>query len=120
MSTFSDVAIAIKTDLYNSLDPKLRGWLLTNFETALKHEEGMLFHAESIKWYQTHDEVAALTRALAEQDQGGESWLIIDACHCHPTDDDGDEGGWIENPWGLRKQVTISIGFDDSDSKRIV
>jgi hypothetical protein len=120
MSTFSDVAIAIKTELYDSLDPKLRGWLLVNFDTTLKHEEGILFHTSGIKWYQaTHEPITALYKAFYDHDPDGESYYIIDACHCFPESDDGDEGGWIENPWGIRKAVQISIEFDDSNSERI-
>ena len=40
-----------------------------------------------------------------------ESFLVLEACHEYPEHRDNDLGEWHENPWGVFREVRVSIDW---------
>lgn len=110
MGIRSDIGIAIKEELFTRLSTESVK-LLDEFETKLRDEEGRLFHLTDVKWYRHEADISEFYKELYELDEGGEDYLIVEACHDYPTNEEGDVGGWIENPWGLVRNVSVSVEF---------
>ena len=117
MGTRSDVGIAMKEYVFQNLSPEakifLEEWGFEERE-VLNSEEygdeaGRLLATESVKWYsRDYDDIIAFIKHLND-DHDDEDWLLIQACPEYPTDDDGDEGGWYDNPFELRKLVSVEL-----------
>ena len=110
MGIRSDVGVAIKEELFAKLSTESVK-LLEEFETKLRDEEGRLFHVSNIKWYRHEDDIRAFYAELYELDEGGEDYLLLEGCHDYPDNEEGSEGGWVDNPWGLIRSVTVSVDF---------
>ena len=110
MGIRSDVAIAIKNETFAALSARSQLFVREWFEEAGKDDEGLLFHCNGIKWYtQNDDDIIRLYEELNELDD--ESYLIIEACGEYPESTDGDLGSWYDNPWGVFKDVRVSIDW---------
>ncbi len=110
MGIRSDVAIAVSKDIKLS-ETALE--LLSDADDTYKHSDGTMYHFEDIKWYDTDEEIKGFLAELKEKDPGGENYLIIEACHEYPDlEGAGSTGGWADNPWGIRLNVSVSIAFN--------
>ena len=110
MGIRSDVAIAIKNETFAALSARSQLMVREDFEEVEKNDEGLLFHCNGIKWYTTSDsDIIRLYEELNELDD--ESYLIIEACGEYPESTDGDLGSWYDNPWGVFKDVRVSIDW---------
>jgi len=109
MSTRSDVGIALKNNVFKALSAETRDFLESVCE-AHKHEEGIFFHGEGLKWYtldggsieKFYDELGAFDDS---------EFLVVEGCHDYPDSDEGSLGEWDDNPWGAYKAVSVSIDF---------
>jgi len=116
MSYISDVAIAIKNDVYDQLTVRTKLFIQEYFteEDHIKEgdDAGRLFHCYDIKWYISSDnEISRLYQELDDIDQCGEEFLIVEACHDCPESDEGSAGDWYDNPWGVYKDISVSISW---------
>ena len=111
MGIRSDVAIAIKNEAFEALSQVSQNMLRKDFVLAEEHDEGMLYHSDSIKWYVNSDpEIAQLYEDLNNLEDE-ESFLILEACHDYPEHRDNDLGEWHENPWNVFREVRVSIDW---------
>jgi len=108
MGTRSDVFVAIKNELWDSLKD-LSIWECAGTQAVSPEgHRGFLF--QDIKWYRDEDdELVELYNRLQASDIDGENHWIVEACHDYPESDDGDSGNWSDNPWRARRQVSVSI-----------
>ena len=112
MGIRSDVAIAIKNEAFEALSEISQNMLRKDFVLAEEHNEGMLFHSESIKWYLNSDpEIAQLYEDLNNLEDEEEGFLLLEACHDYPDHRDNELGEWHDNPWGLYREVRVSIDW---------
>ena len=40
-----------------------------------------------------------------------DDWLLLQACHDYPETNDGDEGGWYNNPFDFTKNVSVELAW---------
>jgi len=132
MGVRSDVAIVMKEAVRGHLTPEIKVFLeewgfyeqarvdesdITKDESVqygriTKDDLGSLFIAEGVKWYHfEYDDIAAFYKYMNEN-HDPEDWLIVQACHDYPESTDGDEGEWHDNPFGLRKCVSVELAWD--------
>jgi hypothetical protein len=107
MSSHSDVALALKHKAIASLSAETLERLDIFANTQLECEEGKLFHILQVKWYKHDGWVAELYSELEALDN--ETFRIVEACHDYPANDEGDLGGWDDNPWDICKDVAVSV-----------
>jgi len=112
MTTFSAVAVALKTDVYNALSAESKKLLNDNFETRESHEDGLLFHGENLKWGTTiNTPISEFYNELKAQDSDS-GFRVVEACYDYPDHTAGDIGDWTDNPWGIHKNVPVFVSFD--------
>ena len=109
MGIRSDVAIALKNNVFEGLSAESKKTLDEWFgQTSSVAEEGVLFYEEGVKWYnELYDDLIALYGDLAKFDE--EDYLIVVGCHDYPESNNGDDGGWYENPWEVYKSWSVSV-----------
>ena len=117
MGILSDVGIALKTDAVAILaDISFRSssvldWLEKNSDERKTADTGELYVFRNWKWYTTDNpEIETLYDALAKLDN--ESFLVVEACFDYPSDD-CDAGSWLDNPWGLRRNIEVSLNINE-------
>ena len=113
MGIRSDVAIALKNNVLEGLSAESKKTLDEWFgQTSSVTKEGVLFYEESIKWYnESYDDLIQLYAELMKFDD--EDYLIVQACHDYPSSDEGDLGGWYENPWEIHRSWSVSVEWDE-------
>jgi hypothetical protein len=111
MSTRSDVGLAIKNEAFDSLPDSVKAFLADTdfFETKLSDDEGRLFHVTCIKWCDFEPPISDLYGALDKLEE--DDFMILEGCHDYPDSDDGCRGVWDDNPWGLTRNVSVSVDF---------
>ena len=107
MPITSQVGIALKAEVVIET-LKLHSWI--NDESDEKHtsKEGALFIFHNIKWYRQDPRVIALYNYFTHIYH---DVLIRESCDEFPENDDGNFGGWIENPWGLHKALKTELCY---------
>ena len=112
MGIRSDVAIALKKNVYDMLSVDSRNFLVEWFKEPFETEkEGYLFFTESVKWYhQSYTDIRAFYNELWN-DFEDEDYLILKACHDYPTSKEGDDGEWHDNPWQIYRDVSVRINI---------
>ena len=108
MGTRSDVALAIKNEAFETLSEETRSFVREWFDLAEVHDEGVLFHAKSVKWYSSYREVANFYNDLVHIPD--DDFVLIEANHDDPHRG-GDAGDWYNNPWGVFKEVRVAIDW---------
>ena len=122
MGVRSDVAIAMKEYVYENLSPKAKKFLeewgfeeRSSYTPAGKKDAddaGRVLVTQDVKWYwHDYDNIIAFIKHLKD-DHDEDDWLLIQACHDYPESNEGDEGGWYENPFNLHKQVSVELSWD--------
>ena len=122
MGVRSDVAIAMKEYVYENLSPKAKKFLEEwGFEERSSHtpsgekdvdDAGRVLVTQDVKWYwHDYDDIIAFIKHLSD-DHDEEDWLIIQACHDYPGDEEGNAGEWYENPFNLHKQTSVELSWD--------
>ncbi len=116
MGIRSDVGIALKDELVTHLQtnhPDTYQWLAQESdEVHIRRGHGKLFVIHDCKWplIGSNPQKDALYEILDNQEC--HNYLIVEACHDYPSDDENDIGGWIDNPWDLRKYVTVNLSYE--------
>lgn len=121
MSSRSKVAIAIRYNVWETLPEDMREWLGESDE-VYQNEAGFLFILDDIKWPivsmiekdDSSDEVENLIRFLKTQPES--DYLVVEACYDYPDSDDGDMGSWNDNPWNVRRVISVDISFDEPEN----
>ena len=122
MGVRSDVGIAMKEYVFQNLSEKAKKFLeewgfeeQTVYKPENKKDEddaGRLLVTQDVKWYwHDYDDIIAFIKHLND-DHDEDDWLLIQACHDYPESNEGDEGGWYENPFNLHKQVSVELSWD--------
>tara|TARA_Y100000592_G_scaffold12287_1_gene17262 strand:+ start:1584 stop:1943 length:360 start_codon:yes stop_codon:yes gene_type:complete len=116
MGIRSDVAFAAKPDVVSNLTPESRETILRYFgEPVETTDEGMLWFVEGTKWYSTlYPELVALYKDLGQNPAFEEAdYLLIEGCYDYPEHgSEGDIGEWYDNPWGVHRNISISLDFE--------
>ncbi len=121
MGIRSDVGIAMKEYVFQNLSEKAKKFLEEwGFEeqTVYKPENekdedqaGRLFMTTDVKWYHhSYEDIQAFMRHLND-DHDDDDWLLLQACHDYPDSNDGDEGGWHDNPFDFTKNVSVELAW---------
>jgi hypothetical protein len=110
MSIRSDVGVAVKKELLAKLNKASRKFLKTASEHC-DHKKGTLFIFRDYNHWGQSD---AKVRSLSDDLDRGEvnNLLVVEACPEYPENDENDWGGWDDNPWNLRKEVSVSLAFE--------
>lgn len=103
MGTRSDVFVVIHKDLW----PKVSHLGFWGDADAMGGTDHRAFLFTDIKWNRYDDESIQELYVLIE-DQPELHW-IVEACHDYPESSDGDSGEWSDNPWGGRRQISVTI-----------
>ena len=118
MGIRSDVAVALKKEVFDNLSAKSRKTLDEWFvQPASVSQDGhVLFYEERIKWYNTSDNglISLYSELFSVFDD--EDYLIVEACHDYPESTEGNVGGWYENPWDIIKNYTVSLEWDEEQA----
>ena len=79
-------------------------------------EEGhVFFYGESLKWYYNlYDDLVELYAELIDVFDD-DDYFIVQACLDYPGSDEGNLGGWYENPWDIYKNWSVSLEWTPSD-----
>ena len=121
MGVRSDVGIAMKEFVYQNLSKKAKKflveWEFDEVEVYRPEREtdqdqaGRLFFTKDVKWY-SHDyeDIIAFMRHLND-DHDEEDWLLLQACHDYPDSNEGDDGGWYDNPFDFTKNVSVELSW---------
>lgn len=107
MGYISEVAVAIKPDVYDSFYDSLpeSSKELINFSKIHKNEYGVLIYWDSIKWY--YESVDHFMKCLKMIDI--DHWFMIEIGE--DEDHNNQIGGWYDNPFDLWIQRTIHITY---------
>jgi hypothetical protein len=109
MSSRSDVVFACREQIKKSIDDCFP-WVRKDSEYVLTDNQGILFHFVDVNWDLIYDEdINALYRWL--DSQNAKDFIIIEACYDYPNSDSGNLGEWTENPWNIRKAISVSIEY---------
>ncbi len=112
MGTRSDVALGMTAEVYKALSDTSRETIKEwcgNY--ADRTEEGLLFIADSVKWYaDSFPDLIALYEDLKEQDF--EQFHVIVSTPEYPTSTDLDIGDWYDNPWGIYKYTSCELRWE--------
>jgi len=117
MSIFSDVAVALRKDALEALPKNILEWLeatkaqedLADCSNRDDNDRGRIFILRDMKWDRGHEDVNALYVALEALDE--ESYLVLEACHEYPETDSMDKGGWVDNPFRLKKYLKAELAW---------
>ena len=121
MGIRSDVGIAMKEYVFQNLSQKAKDFLEEwgfEVQTAYKPENekdedqaGRLLMTTDVKWYHhSYEDIQAFMRHLND-DHDDDDWLLLQACHDYPDTNDGDEGGWHDNPFDFTKNVSVELSW---------
>ena len=112
MGVRSDVFICVKNLAHDEMDEPLKRMLKEGYGAEVYlNPEGAAYVIEDVKWYfDSYEELIRLYAYLKTLDAG--DYAVIVACHDYPESTDGDQGGWLDNPWGARRVSRVSIEFD--------
>ena len=121
MGVRSDVGIAMKEYVFQNLSEKAKKFLeewgfeeQTVYQPETEKDEddaGRLFMTTDVKWYHhSYDDIIAFMRHLND-DHDDDDWLVLQACHDYPDSNDGDEGGWHDNPFDFTKSVSVELSW---------
>ena len=114
MGIRSDVAVALKKNVWDNLTAESKSTLDDWFvKPENVTEEGhVLFYVERVKWYRSYDDLVQLYAELTDVFDD-EDYLIVQACHDYPESDEGNLGGWYENPWEIYKNWEVSLEWSE-------
>ena len=118
MGIRSDVAVALKKEVFDNLSAKssktLDEWFVQ--PASVSQDGHVLFYEEHIKWYNTSDNglINLYSELVSVFDD--EDYLIVEACHDYPESTEGNVGGWYENPWDIIKNYTVSLEWDEEQA----
>ena len=115
MSIISDIAIAVKTIHVEKFMQvcKDNGYDMEHDANMFKrHARGVLCILNEIETYSIN--IANILEYLKENIPI-KDFLIIEACSTYPGSEDEDAGKWNNNPWKIRKVISVSIGFNGSN-----
>lgn len=121
MGVRSDVGIAMKEYVYENLSVKAKEFLKEwGFEESARRkpeevndedDAGRLLTTSDVKWYShDYDDIIAFMKHLNEH-HDEDDWLLLQACHDYPEANDGDEGGWYNNPFDFVKNVSVELAW---------
>tara|TARA_Y100000389_G_C17326520_1_gene445872 strand:+ start:164 stop:532 length:369 start_codon:yes stop_codon:yes gene_type:complete len=121
MGVRSDVGIAMKEYVYENLSVKAKEFLEEwGFEESARRkpeevndedDAGRLLTTSDVKWYShDYDDIIAFMKHLNEH-HDEDDWLLLQACHDYPEANDGDEGGWYNNPFDFVKNVSVELAW---------
>ena len=121
MGVRSDVGIAMKEYVYQNLSVKAKEFLeewgfeesarRTSEEVNDEDDAGRLLTTSDVKWYHfDYDDIQAFMKHLNEH-HDEDDWLLLQACHDYPESNDGDEGGWYNNPFDFTKNVSVELAW---------
>lgn len=109
MGTISDVGVAIKEERWEAAPKDVKAFFLKGCDKTVKMKGvGRLFIFESVKWYTDEDPIAKVLKFLRKDHEG---YRVVEACSEHPSEDNY-EGGWDENPWDLRNNITVTLRYE--------
>jgi hypothetical protein len=109
MGTRSDVGVALHSSIVEEVKAK-HFWLFSDADKIIKNDGHVLIIFEDYKWYDTDDDIVALNKTLKEF--GRDKYVYAIAC---PESPNADEvyGDWIDNPWNLGLNLTISLSYEE-------
>lgn len=109
MGTVSDVGVAIRDERWAEAPKEVKAFFLKGSDKKVRMKEvGRLFIFEGIKW-ETDDGVIAKVLKFLRKDP--DSYYVVEACSDSPSADYA-EGGWDDNPWELRCNITIALRYE--------
>jgi hypothetical protein len=107
MGVRSDVGLAVKAELLEELREK-HPWVFEEAGEEISHNEGRLLVFYQVKWYDfVPGQVSDLCDWLKSKDAS--TYLLVEACYEEP--DLPHSGEWEDNPWELRKVLTVELGI---------
>ena len=115
MGIRSDVAVALKKNVFDGLSAESKTALDDWFQKPVSETQDghVLFYEEHIKWYSdTYKELRDFYSELLDNFDD-EDYLIVQACHDYPESDEGNLGGWYENPWEIYKNWSVSLEWEE-------
>ena len=121
MGVRSDVGITMKEYVYQNLSVKAKEFLKEwGFEESARRkpeevndedDAGRLLTTSDVKWYHfDYEDIQAFMKHLNEH-HDEDDWLLLQACHDYPETNDGDEGGWYNNPFDFVKNVSVELAW---------
>lgn len=115
MSILSDVGVALKHKVFESLSPESMNFLSTADEKHVDRQKGMLFVFYNVKWNDHIPDVSSFLEDLSsygdEFAYSEEDFLIVEACHDFPSHENT-EGEWEDNPWNLCLNLSVSLSYE--------
>lgn len=114
MSTTSTIAICMKNAVFEKLPLALLD-IFVDAGGTFTRADGVMVLLKDVEWDTSDDWVASVYSFLQGQRNG--DWLLLEACHDYPTDEDNDAGAWRDNPWSCRKVVSVNIEHDGEEDK---
>jgi len=116
MGTRSDVAVCMKSELFSKLPEGILKWMKADSSFIQQHPDGVMFLIEDVKWYVGSDkDIDSLYTWLEKAgEQHGMDWKIVCACNEYPESDDGNGGGWEDNPWNVYKEVSVRLNYEET------
>ena len=116
MGVRSSVAMCMKNEIYRQLTDAAKATIEDYFgDYEERTSEALLFFTTDVMWYHdSEQDLIALYRELWQLES--EDFLIVEGCYDHPTSEDADLGDWYDNPWGIYKDVSVSVNYRGSDN----
>ena len=116
MGIRSDVAVCMKSELFSKLPKNVLKWMKADSSSIQEHPAGVMFVFEDVKWYVGSDkDIDGLYTWLEEAgDEYGMDWKIVCACNEYPESEDGNGGGWEDNPWNVHKEVSVRLNYEET------
>jgi hypothetical protein len=109
MSTRSDVGIAIKKELFKLFSEDDKNKYFQGYDSCIGREEGVLYIFKQVN-SSSFDEFKHFLSAASNNEP--EMYLLIDVCFDYPEADCDDCGCWYDNPWCLRRVLSVELTWN--------
>lgn len=109
MATRSDVGIVIVSEFIPELEKIFEKYDMDPDETR-NHEMGNAYLFRDIKWFDEIPFTKEVIEFLSELDL--EHFQVIEIDLADLSNEEGDLGGWYDNPFNMRRMVTVALKFN--------
>jgi len=111
MSSYADIGFCVKEELAQSMPKNVRDWLEDEAESYFQ-DGALLYVVRDSKWA-TDNFPQQGTMLEWLRNSSYDDFLLLIAWHDYAASNVNDLGGWVMNPFGLRKWVRVELEFTE-------
>lgn len=111
MSSYADIGFCVKEALAQSMPKNVHDWLNDEAETFF--QDGVILYMVRDSQWSTNRFPQQGTMLEWLRNSSYDDFLLLIAWHDYPTSFINDLGGWVMNPFGLKRVVRAELEFTE-------